>query len=728
LREILGRVAHSEVHPGLLLDKYLEPACDQEQQKQRLKRVVESAGGDRHLFAEFKQRRDAMLEALKVRTWSRTTCGPLTLHLARASALENAGVCLHSTHGFVYLPGTGLKGLARAFAETVWKPSQSDRGQAQTDIERVFGRIAQGKQTTSEAGAVVFHDAWPEQWPRLTVDIVNNHHPEYYRRQGNDAPPGDWEKPSMVYFLAALPGQTFSFALGARREGDVETERRLELARAWLDGGLTHLGCGAKTAAGYGRFQPPDAQLALLVAPRFASLSARLTLTTPAFLAGADQTSGAECDLRPATLRGLLRWWWRTLHAGYVDVQSLRKLEAELWGNTRIGSAAQLAVVQHVHGTVLEYNYRDPRQRFAPAPDFRTAHGLARRPNNKTTQGLFYASYGMDDKGDAGRRHHLDPGAAWTVRILVRNDRHPNDELALNQFRAALWLLCHYGAVGSKSRKGFGSLTQDQDDPTFDLARYEAIAEEFRHSLGLTSRFRPDWAESPTLGQRRGPIEVRTRWTDPWFAMDQVGYAYQAFAQAHRHDGSKLALGLPRKIHGPLDSPMRGQVSHRRPVPLRAPGGEDRFASPVHIHLDRSTQGGLIIRALAFPSRRLPDLAQSTRVLQEFLDHFQREIEERSQSVTHPTGGPDPRGPSTRHQAPRSPGSSVPKSNQRVQVRLLPEKTKKGGWLAVHEPSGLSGPIQDPKGILKDKQPRDEVPVIVASVDVINKKIQFKLE
>ena len=46
-------------------------------------------------------------------TVSAITIGPLTLHLARASALENAGICLHSLYGFTYLPGSGLKGMAR---------------------------------------------------------------------------------------------------------------------------------------------------------------------------------------------------------------------------------------------------------------------------------------------------------------------------------------------------------------------------------------------------------------------------------------------------------------------------------------------------------------------------------------------------------------------------------------------------------------------------------------
>ena len=134
----------------------------------------------------------------------------MTLHLARASALENAGLCLHPIYGFTYLPGTGLKGLARAYAETVWlaaKPPER-QNEAWKTIERVFGwapgsdQVAPGKakpwkpgdpgldhaeDDAANAGVIVFHDAWPEKWPSLLVDIVNNHHSTYYQSQ-EDSP------------------------------------------------------------------------------------------------------------------------------------------------------------------------------------------------------------------------------------------------------------------------------------------------------------------------------------------------------------------------------------------------------------------------------------------------------------------------------------------------------------------------------------------------------------
>ncbi|HID23393.1 MAG TPA: type III-B CRISPR module RAMP protein Cmr6, partial [Planctomycetaceae bacterium] len=339
-------------------------------------------------------RRRGWLDLSGAVSFRATAVSPLTLHLARASALENAGLCLHHLYGFAYLPGTGLKGMARAYAETVWFPTQFQadadgrpRDQAEKDnagrawrtIEAVFGWApnsdagktwkpsglgTRSKGDDAHAGQVVFHDAWPVSWPRLIEDILNSHHSKYYQDETGREPPGDWEHPVPVYFLAVAAGQTFEFAL-AKRHRDVSDEL-VSLARQWLVGALTNGGAGAKTNSGYGAFRlepETDADRAAQAAAvrtwqavtacgqasqyRRAEFAATLELVTPAFLAGAEQHGDDAkdgCDLRPATLRGLLRWWWRTLHAGFLDVRTLQRLEASLWGDTRSGGAVRILV------------------------------------------------------------------------------------------------------------------------------------------------------------------------------------------------------------------------------------------------------------------------------------------------------------------------------------------------------------------------------------------------
>ncbi len=70
-------------------------------------------------YATLCARRNATLTSLDAKRFPMTTRGTLTLHLSRSGALENAGIALHPVYGFVYLPGSGIKGLTRAWAETV---------------------------------------------------------------------------------------------------------------------------------------------------------------------------------------------------------------------------------------------------------------------------------------------------------------------------------------------------------------------------------------------------------------------------------------------------------------------------------------------------------------------------------------------------------------------------------------------------------------------------------
>ncbi|MFH1575059.1 MAG: type III-B CRISPR module RAMP protein Cmr6, partial [Acidobacteriota bacterium] len=295
-------------HPGLALDKYARSwggSADSKWQEKVQKAVCEqvaklSASCPNGLdFAALQRRRFSGLRALTTETFSAVTTGPLTLHLARASVLENAGICLHPLYGFTYLPGTGLKGMARAYAETVWKAVQADRRKAEDSILAVFGNESgEPRAERQHVGFIVFHDAWPHEWPKLVVDIVNCHHPKYY---GGSDGPGDWENPVPVYFLAVPDGVKFSFALSKVRS-DVLDEF-LGLAREWLVGALEHAGAGAKTAAGYGVFKIiAEAETDKRVSERVrevwtgalsggtrAEFETVLELVSPAFLAGASQ-------------------------------------------------------------------------------------------------------------------------------------------------------------------------------------------------------------------------------------------------------------------------------------------------------------------------------------------------------------------------------------------------------------------------------------------------------
>ncbi|MCI0421906.1 MAG: type III-B CRISPR module RAMP protein Cmr6 [Acidobacteria bacterium] len=722
-------------HPGLVLDKFIYRCADQSFVRGALQKLIETRSPlDQEypaLLARWLQSLDALPNASQFRC---TTAGPMTLHLARASALENAGICLHPLYGFVYLPGTGLKGMARAFAETIWLPAQDDKKTAWRTIEDVFGWALskdrqeqlrdiqhpaearhqdetdpQSPELKTSSGAIVFHDAWPEKPPELLLDIVNNHHRDYYQATDgdNECAPGDWETPNMVSFLAIGAENTFVFVVSAWRQ---DTDPQLVgLAREWLTGALCHLGAGSKTAAGYGSFKPAAGNPPALLSPCLAQFETELELVTPAFLAGANQQKD-DCDLRPATLRGLLRWWWRTTHAGFVDTCTLRRMEAPVWGDTNGGGPVRITLdlvspigPRECPGKGVGKNKKGLAI-LQPDEDFLAKNGIT-LAKKFTTQGLLYAAYGTDEMktGDLTsrkRRWFLDAGSQWRIRLTVRpgiyEERNASGKiirrveipsnLLLTQAKAALALLVRSGGVGSKSRKGFGSFADTAELAEANLDWIKQAAQKFRCEWqNLKLPFAAGRSDSLSL-EHVEQFEIATPWHKPWRALDEVGASLQAFAQssqgtAHgKHCSEKAALGLPRKIHGPLPFKLPHQTSHTRPEELQSPKG-GRYASPVIFHFAKQTHGQLIVRVSVFTAPHLWDhrLSEtggrtiSAKVLRELVEHLRADFATR-------TGG-------SRPAEPRMP--SVPKPTAKPinkgQNRSGMLKRKDDTWIAIFD-------------------------------------------
>ncbi len=209
-------------------------------------------------------------------------------------------------YGFPYLPGSSVKGIARAKAFFDIAEKIIDNGNIEDKLNPLFQAVreklpekAREKLTpltaldltlsqdttdkefeeefktccapsndcwdlakkfrkifgnTGGAGSAVFFDAIPDKAPELDLDIINPHYPDYYK-EGSSTPPTDWQSPIPTYFLTVHPNTTFWFAVGWRGElNDVNRELQKD-AKNWLKAGLEKLGAGAKTSAGYGYFK-----------------------------------------------------------------------------------------------------------------------------------------------------------------------------------------------------------------------------------------------------------------------------------------------------------------------------------------------------------------------------------------------------------------------------------------------------------------------------------------
>jgi len=172
----------------------------------------------------------------------------MVVGLGAAHVLETT-TTLHHLYGFPVIPGSALKGLARAYAETVLGKGPNDE-----ELVAICGTAP--RVTPMKAGNVVFFDAVPSTSPRFKLDVMNPHYGDYYgkkKRRGQEIPPADYLSPVPVYFLT-VERTEFLFTVAARRP---EAGDLVKIASEWLQGGLQELGVGAKTTAGYGYMEVP---------------------------------------------------------------------------------------------------------------------------------------------------------------------------------------------------------------------------------------------------------------------------------------------------------------------------------------------------------------------------------------------------------------------------------------------------------------------------------------
>ncbi|MGE3726925.1 MAG: type III-B CRISPR module RAMP protein Cmr6 [Candidatus Sericytochromatia bacterium] len=723
--------------------------------------------------------RQNVLQAQNARLFNLQTQAPLMVEASHI--LGHTGLEFHPLYGFPYLPASRLKGLIREYAETHWLPAQSDQNQAKQQIAELLGGAAlQG----GDSGSVIIHDAWPEQWPSVQTDLQACHHRPYYQRR---EAAGDWQTPDPRYFLSLRSGARFGFALTQRRPGQEEGQALVE---NWLVSALSLLGYGSGRQSGHGLMKSPHTA-PTAVSPH--TFSATLSLNTPGFYRGAG-TRSEDCQLRASSLRGLLRWWWRTLHSGFLPQRSLVLLENALWGNRGKKGAIRIQIQPQGSLQARRFQEYELTQQM-PAPE-----------HPKTKPGLSYLTYGTGDNQE--RAYYLAAGTRWQISLtcdsaqLLPGSEHPgvsiSAETVLEQAKAALWLFCQFGGSGQRMRKGLGSF-QLPTEWSESLENLQAKSEQLREDCGFSSQFQERFCDSPSLQQRIEQADILTPWKNEWFALHQLGYAYQSFMQNHKHKALKRGLGLPRDI----GAPIQGEWEMQTPV-------KDRLASPLWLHFDRQAEtGNLILRTLAFPNKHNGSLADSQSLLAELLNHLRSALSQAIENYplepeirlnteerkARPQRGTEKRPPfqrsanapvlgekgeSTAPQADRSEprrewrkrperseGERPPRSDRgersprpersgealgrkprresgdkpfrrsegpgfkstrpsaprpvqagdRVEVALLEERTKKGGWRAQHAPSGLSGPVVNSGLVPAENEVGSSLTLIVHSIN-----------
>jgi CRISPR-associated protein Cmr1 len=167
-------------------------------------------------------------------------------------------------------------------------------------------------------------------------------------------------------------------------------------------------------------------------------LELELQTVTPLFLGGAEPRGQPE--LRPASVRGVLRYWLRAALGGVIgdnNLDKLRRLEATVFGETERGSA----VVVRLQGNLSKMTNYD-LDRNQQGQQLRTGHNY------------FYYSTRLKPNS----RTPFTPGETDATLTLTTRLGVANADDALRKAAASVWLLTHLGGLGMRARRCGGSL------------------------------------------------------------------------------------------------------------------------------------------------------------------------------------------------------------------------------------------------------------------------------
>lgn len=234
------------------------------------------------------------------------------------------------------------------------------------------------------------------------------------------------------------------------------------------------------------------------------TLAYTVRFISPAFLGNAEQNA----QWRTPPLKALLRQWWRVAYAadhGFrVNVAEMRREEGMLFGNAW-----------------LEDNFRKSLVRIRldrwEAGKLKSWSGLEQQPvyhpevqrTNYKVGPHAYLGYGpLDGRGntqlDSKRNAAIQAGESATLALAVPEEHAP-------RIGRAIWLIDRYGALGGRSRNGWGSISLTPLDGTPALTG-ELPLRPWRKALDL------DWPHA--IGQDdTGALVWQTRALADWKAL-----------------------------------------------------------------------------------------------------------------------------------------------------------------------------------------------------------------
>ena len=354
----------------------------------------------------------------------------------------------------------------------------------------------------------------------------------------------------------------------------------------------------------------------------------RFQIVTPMFLGGADQSAEG---IRPASIKGALRFWWRALNwarywqaSGQNDVQALCMLhadEARLFGlaagwdeEKKKTTGGQGVFLMQVAENKVRATAVNAKEIF---PDFQNGHIYL--------LGLGLAKYDSGVRQTLMQRTALQKDGTFTLKLMF-HPRATDDDI--RQVKDAVNALGLLGALGSRARHGLGSVAHVGPDAPANRAGYVKAVQDLLSPTLLAAGEAPFSAFSA-----RTRVDVSATGKDALKLLDTVGreqQIYRSFGRKGMVNGIKVTPNFPDDhdlvldaINGkkPGHSPRRavfglphnyyysdgkGQAEVNYLVKGKNKDDKSRRASPLMLHIHCVNDGEYLAVHTLLPAQFLP--------------------------------------------------------------------------------------------------------------------------
>lgn len=360
-------------------------------------------------------------------------------------------------------------------------------------------------------------------------------------------------------------------------------------------------------------------------------IEAQCLITTPMFIGNGSQDA---VDVRPPSIKGALRFWWRAMqwHRFLVEenndikqaLRAMHSAEAELFGSTAKDSP------EAISGGQSRFNLDVLFEKSAKG-----------NGNWQPDIGIQYLlGQGCYKPGRSGQvtRQYLDNGQTFTIKLNAKAGSNAPSAQQWQELELALLLWGLIGGLGSRGRKGLGAISIHQ----LTGGQYNAPVNTEQYKSLLLQLLKPAsslFIEPPfTALSGLCRLDISEQGDDPVMLLNKIGEELQHY-RAWGHDGKvgnnrdalknfkqdhddglqasqgktpsqparRAIFGLPHNYRFKSTGANLGIcIKPKMHKQINANTNGDRRASPLFIHIHQLPDGQSLAVQLLLPAQFLP--------------------------------------------------------------------------------------------------------------------------